>query len=145
MSMFNFKQTLSPFQSAVLGIESLFDDFELVAPTSAGSYPHHNLIKIPNGHLIELAVAGFDMKDLSVNLHGGILTVTGNKAETEKEDTVYVWKGVATRKFTKCFRVGNKVTEDQVHALNKNGVLKIEVFHEMAHEYETEIKIENED
>ena len=87
------------------------------------SYPPYNVIKLDeDSYQVEIAIAGFDKKDIEVTVDNGTLIVKGNK---EESDTQFVHKGIATRKFTRSFALGEYM--EVVGADFENGMLKINV------------------
>lgn len=77
-----------------------FDKF-FGAPMQKTNYPPYNVKKVNDDHFVmEFAVAGFSRGELDVSVERSILTVTGEKLGKEEE---YLYKGIATRKFTRSF------------------------------------------
>ena len=76
-------------------------------------------------YLIEIAVAGYDKKDLEVTFDCGTLTITGNVVSRDlgSKNWVYDHKGITQGKFTKSFVVSNGLELKEV-VLN-NGILTI--------------------
>ena len=103
------------------GFDALFDAIQ--QPNNTQSYPPYNVVKLDDDHyLIEIAVAGFDDTDISIELLKGQLTVTGS-AENETTDINYVHKGISSRDFTRVFTLAETIkVKDAV--INK-GLLQI--------------------
>lgn len=99
-----------------VGFNSLFDDFT----RPVDKYPLHNLRKEDNKYIIELAVAGFDKEDLSIERDGNRLTISGNQ---EKEVNDYIYKGISSRSFIKTFTINS--TYEEIGADLHNGILTI--------------------
>ena len=71
----------SPFFRSTVGFDRLFDMLDQVADTSNG-YPPYNIERTDENHYrITVAVAGFAEKDLNVEVHDGVLTVTGKRED----------------------------------------------------------------
>jgi molecular chaperone IbpA len=65
------------------------------------SFPFYNVVKYGKGEYgIELGLAGFNKKNVKVQYKDGVLTVSGQVDDSEKE---YLEKGLAARKFFKQF------------------------------------------
>jgi len=67
---------------------------------------------MPNGSgstIIEMAVAGFSMDDIDIELKDGILKIKG---AVENDDREYAYKGISSRKFEKSFRLSEFVVID---------------------------------
>jgi molecular chaperone IbpA len=95
------------------------------------SYPPYNLIKIDDdNYLLTLAVAGFTKKEVEVTINNGTLTITG--AITEDDDQEYLHKGIALRKFTRTFALGEYM--EVISAEMDNGLLYVSVRREIPEE-----------
>ena len=82
MSVFN-----SPF---LLGFEQFERTIDRISKLSTDSYPPYNIEQISSSLLrITVAVAGFDKKDLEINLEGNQLQIKGFKNE-DNEDKIYL-------------------------------------------------------
>ena len=85
-----------------LGFEHLEKLLENVAKSS-DSYPPYNIEALgDHGFKISLAVAGFDIDDLSVELEDNKLIIKGKQSKDE-ETKIYLYKGIAKRQFQKHF------------------------------------------
>jgi molecular chaperone IbpA len=95
------------------------------------SYPPYNLIKIDDdNYLLTLAVAGFTKKEVEVTLNNGTLTITGVIAEEDHHE--YLHKGIALRKFTRTFALGEYM--EVISAEMDNGLLYVSVRREIPEE-----------
>ena len=87
---------------------------------------HHNADvkshkKIDDEHFtIELAVAGFSKKDVSISKEKESLVIEGKQADSEQE---YVHRGLASREFRRSFTLADDV--DIVGAELKDGILSV--------------------
>lgn len=109
-----------------VGFDTLFDELEKLvegASTSRStSFPPHNIVKVDDNHyVVEMAVAGFSKDEITIELNDGVLTVKGEKAE--KSDVEYLYRGIATRSFTKSVRLADTV--EVRGAEFKDGILRI--------------------
>src|SRR3546814_8176588 len=90
MSLFN-----SPL---LLGFDHFERAFDRVQKAQADGYPPYNIEQTSaNGLRITLAVAGFSMADLSVQIEDNQLVVRGRPAEDDQR--VYLHRGIAARPF----------------------------------------------
>ena len=89
------------------------------------TYPPYNIIKDKNNFVLEFAVAGFDINDLSVEFDGGSLEVRGTKEVTEGnvKPKEYVHKGLSTKDFTQRIAVRGKFEVGEVYLTN--GILTV--------------------
>lgn len=87
------------------------------------SFPFYNVVKYGKGEYgIELGLAGFNKKNVKVAYKDGVLTVSGQIDDKEKE---YIEKGLAARKFFKQFQLRNDVIVDE--AKMEDGVLTVKL------------------
>jgi molecular chaperone IbpA len=89
---------------------------------NSGNFPPYNIVQIDEDHfVIQLAVAGFGEDDLEVIYQDGTVTIKGEKPEDE--NTEYIHKGIAGRKFTREFVLGSylEITSANID----NGVLSV--------------------
>lgn len=86
------------------------------------SYPPYNLVKIDEDtYQLSLAVAGFSKDEVSVSVDNGSLVVKGEK--TEETENQILHKGIATRKFTRTFALGEYMEVDRAEMAD--GILNI--------------------
>ena len=73
------------------------------------TYPPYNLTHDENGYKLELAVAGFKMEELEINLtNDRILAVRGSKADDAVERN-FVHRGIAARDFERQFTLAEHI------------------------------------
>lgn len=116
---------LAPLSRFAVGFDNLFREMDKLQlnGTANSSYPPYNIVNVNDEQFfIEVAVAGFEEKDLDITLENGVLTVTGNK-EVETEDRQYVYKGIAMRNFTRTFRLADHIEVEG--AKLENGLLVV--------------------
>lgn len=91
-----------------IGFDQLFREFDLINKENTNVYPPHNVVKLDEDNfVIELAVAGFDTKELNIETLENSLVVTGEKSG--KDEREYSHKGISTRKFTRRFSLAEHV------------------------------------
>ena len=91
----------SPF---AVGFDRTFDTLELLASSRAKetNYPPYNIRKISEDqYAIELAVAGFEDKDIDIELVEETLTIKGNRPKEASDGLLH--QGLAARDFVKKF------------------------------------------
>jgi molecular chaperone IbpA len=92
--------------------------------TRQESYPPYNLVKVDEEtYRVDLALAGFDKKDVDVTVDNGTLIIKGEVAAEDTAETLH--KGIATRKFTRSFALGEFM--EVTGAEFKNGMLAVTV------------------
>jgi len=87
------------------------------------NYPPYNIVKIDAENFsIELAIAGFDKKDISITKEKETLLIEGSK-ETLSEDTEYVHRGLSGRTFNRRFTLADDIVVKGADM--KNGILSV--------------------
>jgi len=105
--------------------ENFFDEYDNVRSSLTGNFPFYNIVKKENNKFdIEVALAGYDKKDITVEYADSILTIKSVKEtkSDEKKDGV-IHQGIAKRSFTKAFTVSDDV--EIRGAELKHGLLKV--------------------
>jgi molecular chaperone IbpA len=98
--------------------DSIFDSWSKVQ-----SFPFYNVVKYGKGEYgLELGLAGFNKKNVKVQYKDGVLTVSGQVDDKEKE---YIEKGLAARKFFKQFQLHKDVMVNDAEM--KDGVLSVKL------------------
>ena len=86
-----------------LGFDEFEKTFDRIRKTSGEGYPPYNIEQIGEiGLRITLAVAGFSMDDLDVEVEHNQLTIRGKQAEDEGE-RIFLHRGIAARQFQRSF------------------------------------------
>lgn len=85
-----------------------FDDFEKTVnrmrKAGADGYPPYNIEQIGDYDLrITLAVAGFSMDDLDVEIDQNQLTIRGKQTDDENDMRIFIHRGIAARQFQRSF------------------------------------------
>jgi len=90
---------------------------------STVAYPPYNVIKFDEDtYALDLAVAGFDKSDIDISVKDNTLIIKGDKKAVD-EDGEYVYRGIATRKFTRSFALGEYMEVEEASV--KNGILSV--------------------
>lgn len=124
--------SLEPLFRHSIGFDRFNDLFERAFESSATTgFPPYNVEKHgENEYRIILAVAGFTEQELSIQLEGGVLSVSGAKPQAEQDDQVrYMHQGIAQRSFKLTYRL-----EDHIEvrgAKLENGLLIIDLLREI--------------
>jgi len=115
MSMFN-----SPL---LLGFDQLERTLDRLAKNAEG-YPPYNIEKVgENGLRITLAVAGFAIEDLVIDLVENQLSVRGK--QVDDSDRVFLHRGIAARQFQRAFMLADGI--EVTGAKLDNGLLAIDL------------------
>ena len=115
-----------------VGFDNVFDHFERMfdedfTSFNAPTFPFYNIVKQgKNKFAIELALAGYNKKDIEINLEEGVLSIKSVKEEStdeKNEDGEILHKGIAKRYFSKSFTIAEDV--EVKGAELKDGLLKV--------------------
>ena len=92
--------------------------------TNSQSYPPYDLLKLDEDtYRISIAVAGFSKENINVLVDNGTLIIKGEIVEVTDAEIVH--KGIAGRKFTRSFALGEYM--EVTGAEMKDGMLHINV------------------
>ena len=127
------KNNLSIFNNLrpiTVGFDDMFDHFEHMMDDSffgrsVANFPPYNIVKTgENTYDVELALAGFNKKDIEIEYKENVLTVKSKKQEeTKDEDGNIIHRGISKRMFSKSFTIANDV--EVKGAELKDGLLKV--------------------
>jgi len=101
-----------------IGFDNLFDHFENFFDEDqdfhsslTSTFPFYNIVKKEDNKFdIEVALAGYDKKDISVEYEDNLLhikSVKGTKSDNEKDGVIH--QGIAKRYFSKAFTIADDV------------------------------------
>ena len=126
LSIFNQLRPLS------VGFDDMFDHFESIFDIPTVNYPPYNLVKTGDNKFdIEIALAGFNKKDIDVSVENGLLTIE-SKVKSVVNDSVgadaskdeqMIHKGISKRYFKRSFTIADDV--EVKGAELKDGLLKV--------------------
>ena len=110
-----------------VGFDRTFDrlfDYVTHQAESTG-YPPYNIQKTEDYKFeIEMALAGFDKKDIEIEVAEGVLTVKSLKdKDTGATDEYTLYKGISQRNFTRKFTLADDIVVKGAEL--KNGMLTI--------------------
>ena len=125
LSIFN---SLRPFS---IGFDDMFDQFENMLGNGnlsmQSNYPPYNIRKTgKDKYSIEVALAGFNKKDVEVEFEDNLLTVRTkqvNKSEEKNENGEILHKGISQRQFARSFTIADDVKVDGAEL--KDGLLTV--------------------
>jgi len=114
---------LRPFQ---VGFDNIFDHFntQLSHPQSA-NFPPYNIKKLDNFNwTIEMALAGFNKKDIGVEYADNQLTIKSVDSD-DKVEKETLHRGISKRKFSRTFTLAEDMKVNGAEL--KDGMLLIEL------------------
>ena len=114
-----------------IGFDNVFDHFERMMDDHnfnemvRYNYPPYNIVKTGDyTYDIELALAGFNKKDIDITMEDGMLNIKSVvEATKDKDEDGVIHKGIAKRYFSKAFTIADDV--EVKGAELKDGLLKV--------------------
>ena len=125
LSIFN---SLRPFS---VGFDDMFEQFENMlgngSLTTQSNYPPYNIRKTgKDKYSIEVALAGFNKKDVEVEFEDNLLTVKTkqvDKTQEKNNDGEILHKGISQRQFARSFTIADDVKVNGAEL--KDGLLTV--------------------
>lgn len=110
----------------LIGFTREFDRLNSIQKTNSKvAYPPYNVLKYSDdSYALELAVAGFAKDEIDVTVKDGSLIISGEKLSPEVDD-YFLHRGIATRKFTRSFALGEFMEVDEAEM--NNGILSVTI------------------
>ena len=111
---------LRPFS---IGFDNLFHHFDLHLDSKQTTFSPYNIVKGKDelNWTIELALAGYNKKDIDVHYADNSLTI--KSIHKDEDDTETIHRGIAKRHFTRSFTVADDVEVKGAEMVD--GMLKI--------------------
>lgn len=112
-------------------LANFFDDmfdkrYNLEQKKNCGCNPLTNVVENEDAFQLELAVPGYDKKEISINLENNILTISSEKEEkTENENENYTMREFSHTSFSRSFTLPKSVNAEKIKADYENGVLNL--------------------
>ena len=126
LSIFNQLRPLS------VGFDDMFDHFESMFDVPTVNYPPYNLVKTGTHKFdIEIALAGFNKKDIEITSENNILTIESKVSSVASDsvgadkpkDQAMIHKGISKRYFKRSFTIADDVKVNGAEL--KDGLLKV--------------------
>jgi len=116
---------LSLFNSPLLlGFDHFERALDRVSKVSADGYPPYNVEQLGENSLrITLAVAGFQMSDLSITVEDNQLVIRGR--QTDDAQRIYLQRGIAARQFQRSFVLAEGIEVKDAYL--DNGLLHVDL------------------
>ena len=105
--------------------ENFFDDDQSFHTSLTSTFPFYNIVKKGNNKFdIEVALAGYDKKDISVEYEDNLLRIKSiQQTKSDKEKDGVIHQGIAKRFISKAFTIADDVEIEGAEL--KNGLLKV--------------------
>tara|TARA_B100001750_G_scaffold228369_1_gene222787 strand:+ start:803 stop:1219 length:417 start_codon:yes stop_codon:yes gene_type:complete len=124
--MVNTLGSLADFDRLFLGFDRM--KHELANHGTTGNYPRYNIVKSgEEQYRIEMDLAGWDKKQISVVQDDRTLTVDGKGRERLSEDERFIFKGISSKNFRRIFTLGEYVKIGDASMDNGLLVIKLNV------------------
>lgn len=90
------------------------------------SSPAANIIENKDSFEVDLAVPGFNKKDIKINLEKNLLSIASkNEENAEKKETNFTHKEFSYSKFCRTFSLPKSVDPNKIEANFDNGILSV--------------------
>jgi HSP20 family protein len=127
-------ETVRPAASALSPFDRLFEEWRSMLPTRWATMPMDDVLRVDelreNGDLVIRAeMAGVDpAKDVEITVSDGMLHISAERHSDEKsEESGYVRRELRYGSFHRSLPLPKGVTDDDVKATYKDGILEIRV------------------
>ena len=108
-----------------LGFDHLEETLDRMRKSSGDGYPPYNIEQVSDTNLrITLAVAGFTMRDLDIEVESTQLTIRGK--QTDERERIFLHRGIAARQFQRSFVLADGIEVGEAEL--SNGLLHIDLF-----------------
>ena len=105
-----------------IGFDRTLQLLERADVQSNSNYPPYNIVKVDaENFVIELAVAGFGKKEISILKEKEVLIIKGEQEKEESKE--FVHQGLSSRNFTRRFTLADDIVVNGADM--KDGILKI--------------------
>ena len=122
--MVNTLGSLADFDRLFLGFDRM--KHELANHGTTGNYPRYNIVKSgEDQYRIEMDLAGWEKKQISVVQDDRTLTVDGKGKDNLSDDERFIFKGISSKNFRRIFTLGEYVMIED--ASMENGLLVIKL------------------
>jgi molecular chaperone IbpA len=111
---------------ALIGFDQLFNDVERrFANQVQTNYPPYNVIKHDDNNFeIEVAVAGFDREDITIEVDQDQLVIKGNR-QKDDDASKYLHRGLAARDFERSWTLAEYMEVGDAELTN--GILRVKL------------------
>lgn len=101
---------LTPLYRSTVGFDRFARMLDEASSFETPAYPPYNIERVDEDeYRITMAVAGFGPEDISIEVKGNSLTLTGKKAGDAEATSEYLHQGIAARAFERRFQLADHV------------------------------------
>ncbi|HET7909848.1 MAG TPA: Hsp20/alpha crystallin family protein [Nitrospira sp.] len=107
-------------------IDRIFEDALRAFGSSDGSWvPPCNAWEDSNGFYVQMALPGWESKDVALEVNNQMLVVKGEKADEASGSRKHLIREIAEGRFVRMFKLPTTVDHEKASASYKNGLLTI--------------------
>ena len=107
-------------------VDRMFDEALRAFVVSGQAWaPACNAWEDSNGFYVEVALPGWESKDISLEIESQVLTVKGERREERASEGTYHLREIAGGQFARLFRLPAFVDYEKASAMHKNGILTV--------------------
>jgi HSP20 family protein len=107
-------------------IDRMFDEaLRALGTSDQGWTPPCNVWEDGNGFYVEVALPGWDPKDIALEIEKLVLTVKGERKDERCSEGSYHLQEIPSERFARAFTLPTFVDHDKVSATHKHGMLTI--------------------
>lgn len=114
-----------PFASMFRDLDRFMRDQEAATMGSAGSQPSFRTEQDQDAYHVTAELPGFTDKDVHVDIHRGVLTVSGERTLRSPEGFSLTHRERGGVKFSRSIRLPDEIDEENVNARMADGVLSL--------------------
>jgi molecular chaperone IbpA len=86
----------------------MLDKLASATPGQTNNYPPYNIVKIEDHkYELQIAIAGFKINELDIELKDGVLQIEGKREVEETKN--YLHKGISARAFRRAFTLADTI------------------------------------
>lgn len=125
MNLNRFSDIFAEFDKLFRGWDLDMKSFSDMQPKA--SFPKINVAETDEAFEVEVALAGFDKDDISMELKDNCLCIMADKKEEiseEYSDKKYLMREISSRSFRRAINLPKKVLSDDIECVHKDGVIK---------------------
>ncbi|HKR79342.1 MAG TPA: Hsp20/alpha crystallin family protein [Nitrospira sp.] len=107
-------------------IDQMFEDALSAFGTAGGAWvPACNAWEDSNGFYIQMALPGWEPKDVALEVTDNMLCVKGQRTEEATSSRKHMIREIADGRFVRIFKLPTSVNQEKASASSKNGLLTI--------------------
>jgi len=112
-------------RNATNSFDALFNDMFRDWGIRNSTIPSVDVYEDDKAYHVEAELAGYDEKDVNVNVEKHVLHISSEKKHEKKDERKYIVSERSYTRFDRAFSLPESVDEDGIKAEFKNGVLDV--------------------